>query len=469
LTILGVAGLALWVYYVKQQVPLLPGGRSKQPIATVISRFQQGDETQRTEAILGLRYDTADRAEFEQALPSLIEALGDESESVRNAAASLVGDLTFRFARKEKKAALDGHEPTIATLCIRTGEALTRLLDDPSPVLRAAAARGLGQLARCRGFDAPPPRLVACLDDEAEQVREAACEAMVEYGQGPEAIVPVALRRIPTESRAVRMAFTDVFWHVRLEPSVVSLLVEGMSNEDPDVCLSCVAAINHMGRGAESALPAILQFIRQELDRAHAADSDRGQDILGMASGAIGEIMPDTDPPPGTVELLCEVVKSASAMVQDPKLDGPHPTVAAARAVKQRKQFRQAEAVWSLGVLGRSAAPAVPLLLETFESAPAEDSDDLQGGLRALIAEALAEIGRETPDEDRIREALAKALKAAPQAQKLVIARALRSLGPKSERLVPELKQIPLPPDGARSRIRRVRYPRDRHGAPVRE
>ena len=44
---------------------------------------------------------------------------------------------------------------------------------------------------------------------------------------------------------------------------------------------------------------------------------------------------------------------------------------------------------------------------------------------------------------------------------------ALRSLGAKSDQLVPELARQPS--DGTRSRIRPVLYPRSRHGFPVRE
>ena len=78
----------------------------------------------------------------------------------------------------------------------------------------------------------------------------------------------------------------------------------------------------------------------------------------------------------------------------------------------------QAEAAWSLGILGRSAASAVPLLISTFEAAP--ESSDV---VREVIAEALAEISRGTPDEDRVLASLAKAWKTAPKTQKTVFAR----------------------------------------------
>src|SRR5206468_3767876 len=155
----------------------------------------------------------------------------------------------------------------------------------------------------------PPPQLVACLDDEAEDVRSTAAESLIWYRQGPELLVPVALRRLPSESPRVREAFTDVFWFVRLEPSVLPLLIEGLSSENAVVCLSCTAAINHMGRDARPALPAILTLIRKELETPHPPGAHSRPRIIAMASGAIGELSPDTAPLPGTVELLCEVLK----------------------------------------------------------------------------------------------------------------------------------------------------------------
>jgi hypothetical protein len=364
----------------------------------------------------------------------------DESEMVRDAAAFVVGDLIPHFVIRAPLAE----------------KALTALLDDSSPALRARAAKSLGSVAANGKLDAPSPRLVACLDDEAEYVRANAVEALIEYRKGPELIVPVALRRIPTESPAGRDAFTDIFWHVRLEPSVLPLLIDGLSSENTDVCLSCTAAINHMGREAGPALPAILACIRKELETPHPADAQNGEDIIGMAAGAIGEAMPDTGPPPGSVELLCEVVKRASEPAQGSGSGRAVAPVPSGKALMAREEMRVAEAAWSLGILGRSATSAVPLLLSTFEAAP-----EASGILREIIAESLAEITRGTPDEDRVAASLARAWKSAPEHQKTVIARALRRLGPKSQALVPEIRQ--LPPDQDSSQIRRVRYPRNRH------
>ncbi len=289
-------------------------------------------------------------------------------------------------------------------------------------------------------------------------VRSSAAEALFEYRKGPELIVPVALRRLPTEGKVARNAFTDLFWHVRLEPSVLPLLIEGLSSEDAEVRLVCAAAINHMGREARPALPAILTLLRKELETPHPPDSLAVHDrIMDMAAGAIGEVTSDGECPPGSVELLCEILRRRGEAIRGSaaaRPDSPGPSVKAL----QREEELPAKAVWCLGILGRSAAPAVPLLLSTFESARKVSN------LRGETAEALAEISRGTPDEDRVLAFLASAWETSPQEQKTAIARALRRLGPKAEQLVAGLRQWP--DDGRGSQIRRYRFPRSRRGFP---
>ncbi len=405
--------------------------RPRKPIAVIIGDIDRGDEARKAQAIF-LSSELTD-AELAQVFPHLLRAMKDELDGVRNAAATVVGDLSPRLSREA---------PVVEA-------ALTALLDDPSPALRARAARSLGSIAASGRLDAAPPRLVACLDDEEEFVRFSAVEALVEYRKGPETIVPVALRRLPAEAKvtlnrgvSAREAFTDVFWHVRLEPSVLPLLIGGLSSEDTEVRLVCAAAINHMGREARPALPAILTLLRQELDTPHPPDSLAVHDrIKDMAAGAIGEVTSDGECPPGSVELMCEILRSRAGAIREAAAARPDSPGASLKFDRPEEEL-PAKAVWCLGILGRSAAPAVPLLISTFESARQVSN------LRGLTAEALAEITRGTPDEDRVVACLARAWETSPQEQKPAIARALRRLTPKSEHLVAGLKQWSVERDG---------------------
>jgi HEAT repeat protein len=409
--------------------------RARKPIGVIVREIDQGDPSQKAQTISLLRYDLTGE-ELVLVFPHLLRALKDDSEMVRNAAATVLGDLSRHIS---------GEAPIAE-------EALSALLDDRSPALRATAAKSLGSIAASGRLEAPPPRLVACLDDENEQVRSRAAEALVAYRKGPELIVPVALRRLPTESPAARNTFRDLFWHVRLEPSVLPFLIAGLLSENTEVRLSCTAAINHMGPEARPALAAILSLLRKEIDTPRPNDSRDEQDrIIGMAAGAIGEITSDGECPPGSVEILCEILRRPGGEKREAdraRSDSPGPSTQAPGPQEECL----AEAIWSLGILGRPAVPAVPLLLSTFESARGSSN------LRGLTAEALAEITRGTPDEDRVLATLAKAWKTAPEGQKTAIARAIRRLGPKSEQRVEGLGEWPV--DAKGSQIRRVRYPR---------
>src|SRR5262249_23289074 len=162
-----------------------------------------------------LRYELTKPAEFKEVFPCLIKAMKDESKMVRDAAGPMLGYLISRF----------GQSPS------GIDETIVSLLDESSPAVRATGAGFLRTLAAMRRPGSPPPRLVACLDDDSETVRAAAAESLIEYGEGPELFLPVALRRLPTEGPTARGAFTRILWNIRFLPTALPLLIEALSNQ----------------------------------------------------------------------------------------------------------------------------------------------------------------------------------------------------------------------------------------------
>lgn len=533
--------------------------KPQKPLGDVVRAIREGDPFQRMLAIRDVGKERRGDAELAQIFPLLIEATKDDSDIVRDAAASVLGGFVVPFddARGSKKRDLT---PTLEARRRKAEEALAALLKaapptrgcdlqlmsgvaDPTGIptegknlvivadvdhvlhfrvfdgagkrivdsderrltdrglaiitlkkrienkwppheltksekdeliagitdvvdrtvtIRDSAVKSLALMARLSKLNDPPSELVACLDDESEQVRVDAVTALIQYAKGPELIVPVAIRRIPTETPKAHYEFDWLFWQVRLEPSILPVLIEGLSAEKPEIRLCCAAAINHMGRPASPALPAILKLLRAELDAAHDPSAKPRERLIGMAAGAIGEIGPDRDPSPESVRLLCEVLKLPSQTKTGSEPAGGGPASANASALDPYTDMRLAEAAWSLGILGRAASSSVPLLISTFEAPPTNSQH-----VRDVIAEALVEITRGTPDEDRVIAMLAKAWQATPPTERVVFARALRNLGPKSEQAVPDLKQFPR--DESRTNIRRVRYPRSQGEQLVRE
>jgi HEAT repeat protein len=420
--------------------------RAKKPIGVVIQEIEHGGEVQKAQSIALLPYELTDPADFAQVFPLLIRAIKGESEMVRNSALSVLGGLISQFGRNAPGA--NQRQPTTKAPDPRIEESLVGLLDDSSPTTRASAAGFLKTLAAIRRLQAPPPRLVACLDDESERVRAAAAESVIEYGQGPELFLPVALRRLPKEGPVAFGEYTRILWNIRFLPTALPLLIEGLSSENTLVCVSAATVINHMGLDAKPARPAVMALLRKELESPQPRNGPEGAsvDIIEQTSEALVQASPDGELLPGTIEILCEVLKRPNLV-------------------------QQQAAAWSLGVIGRPAAPAVPLLISAFDAYPNDPKNPRGYFDRGTIALSLAEITRGTPDADRVIASLAKAWKTAPPVLKTHLTQALRSLGPKSEQLVPELRQQPR--DNGPSRIRRGLSPRsfleeyrDRIGAP---
>lgn len=484
--------------------------RPRKPIDVVIREIEHGDEVTRTQTITLLFYDLRDRAEFARVFPHLVRATKDQSEMVRGAALSVLDHLIRELAGNAREL----NDRKLATMMpdAEVEETLAELLNEPTPALRARAAGLLRTLAAAWQLEFPPPRLVACLDDESEEVRAAAAESVIEFGQGPELFLPVALRRLPTESPIVRGAYTHILWNIRFPPTVLPLLIDGLSSDNALVCVSAATMINHMGLPGKPARPAVMALLRKELVTPHLSmdlrliawgdgsavptsgvslvivgaetngvlhfrifgptgnrvtDTDESKlpaqagaisalkkqlrplwpphalshaekalviagvtsiagqtqlnqqsfgavDIIEQTTEALMQCTPEGEPPlPGTFEILCEVLKRPNEMGQN-------------------------GVAWSLGLLGRSAAPAVPQLISTFEAAP-KNSEFFRG----RIALALAQISQGTADEDRVIESLAKAWPTVQSPLKTHLTAALRMLGPKAEKLVPELRKLP--------------------------
>lgn len=227
--------------------------RVRKPVGVIIQEIEHGDAVQRAQAIGSVCDELTGPAEFVQLVPALIGAMEDESKIVRDTATAALNKLILLYGQDGSATQLE--------------ESLVRLLDEPEPELRVQAAGLLRTLAALRKLDVPPPRLLECLDDDSGAVRAAAAASVIEYGQGPELFLPVALRRLPNESPVAWHEFTHILESIRFRPTVLSLLIEGLSSENSFVCVSAATALNHMGLDAGPARPAIMALLRRELKR----------------------------------------------------------------------------------------------------------------------------------------------------------------------------------------------------------
>jgi hypothetical protein len=480
------------------------GGNARRPIGDLIRRAEQGDDNARAVAVLQLRYEATDSDRFAQVTPVLLRSLRDGSQSVQDAAMSVLVDLIPRYGRYDASDRAPGASDGLE-------QSMVKLIEASRTELRVFAINQLGTLARMPGLEEPPARLFDCLDDDSEPVRAAAASSLVSYARGPERLLPVALRRLPDEGPLAAKALTHIFWSGRFPRSCVPMLTAALASDHWVVRVSAICALNHMGLDATTARDEVTALLRRELDHPRPAFEVRLVDRADPAQmpesgpnrvilsrdeqgrlhlrvfGPVGERLVDTDEnrladradilaalkrelsgvssarPPGEEE-QGRLIALVERLI-DRRLEGPSGVSAPVDVVEQACEalvqlspdgvllpgtveilcevlrrpypFRQQAAAWSLGYLGPAASRAVTRLLVTLDAAPKTERE-----LRERTVFALVAIVRGTPDEDRVIARLVEARRSAEDGDKTPFTRALLRLTPKSAQLVPELRGL---------------------------
>ncbi|WP_422929139.1 HEAT repeat domain-containing protein [Singulisphaera sp. PoT] len=437
LTIVAVSAFGSFV--VLHQSPEPAAESIEVPLTQLLDDLERGDVKQKRAAMRGLQLRSHSTVEFPEAVRALIRALKDDSEDVRADATSSLGALVD--IRSLEASAT--HEPPalVVSLSPEVEEALVPLLDAPSPKFRAAAAKSLEQLAVAARLDAPPPGLLdRYLSDDDTATRIAAANAFVEFGRGPELLLPVVLIRTDEDPEVVEAAAAAIE-RVRLLPSTVPQLTRGLAGDDARLCLMCASSLEHIGPAAESALTSLLALIRKEMIAPRVDENLIRRQILSVAMSAVAKIKPDGGPLGDEALLLvCNILKTAIEDDRDSyglsSLNYPGWSPVESDFHLASKWFwplQASVALQTLKELRRPSPAAVPTLLEIFDVRVAEAEL-----LRTDLAASLFVISRGTPHQGRADESLVKAWRNTNEA-KHKLANELRRLGPEAERLIPEI------------------------------
>ena len=430
------------------------------PLGGLLRKLAIGDAAQKRGAMQGLALRMHTALEFPQVVQALISVLqDDDTEDVQVAAAVSLGSLVDIRSLECSVT----HEPPalVVSLSPAVEQALVPLLDDPSPKIRAAALKSLGQLAAAARLDAPPQGVLEHYrDDPDDAVRIAAADALVEFGRGPEILLPVVLSRFEDEPKAVREASAAAIERIRLLPSTLPLLIEGFSSDDPRLSQMCAMSLGHIGHDAAPAVPALLALIRKEMDAPRIPQGISYGNVLGSALLLVGRIKPVDGP----------VADEASALILEILKRGLKSTRELGPGLTARSDHPQISPweYWSgqvmsasraLQDIGRPFPAAVPFLLEAFEM-PRNPGRSLYSG----IVGALYVTSRGTPDEARVNATLLAALRGK---EAYDVGTVLVHFGPEAERHFPDLKRLfanvkePPPP---RPFYRRWKYERPTPG-----
>jgi HEAT repeat protein len=403
----------------------------------------------------------------EEAMAALIATLGDEDAGVRATAAESMGVVIY-FSRDHPPAV-----PVASDLLTRRVEVATRvlvpLLSDRDPGVRAAAATGLGTIAK-RPVDplAPeltpeqlaalkhesnavrrqsakliysaadvklPPELVAGLEDESAAVRAAAARALAHFGPdlGPEIPALFAiLERDDTDVRRACAAALEAAWP---NPALIPTLVELLKSRDRWSSAYAAKLLGRIGPEAKETIPALIAVMNERFDPAQRDRSDASLATLQSywALRALGQIGPCPEGIAALVDLISpEKVEPALAYVQ--KLREHDKRAPALRKVGKAEPpmvddpvvgaelSRITEAVQALGEIGPPAAAAVPALISLFNKSVEADWSLSQIALPAAL-------GRIAPNSPAAPDAVAALIRVLDAQDYIIRSGAVEALG----------------------------------------
>jgi len=212
------------------------------------------------------------------AVPALIQALGDGDSRVRSAACGALGAIGDLQAVPALIQALgDWYSDVRGAACAALGAigdphavpALIQALGDRDKVVREAACGALGAI----GDPHAVPALIQALGDGDRDVREAACEALVKIGKP---VVPALIQALGDGDRYVRSAACEALGRIG-DPHAVPALIQALGDGDRYVRSAACEALGRIGD--PHAVPAFIQAL-----------GDGDWDVRKAACGALGRI-----------------------------------------------------------------------------------------------------------------------------------------------------------------------------------
>lgn len=251
-------------------------------------------------------------------IPALVDALDDADSSVRLAAVLGLSDFPGREAVRALAEALRARHALVRdcaarALACRSLPTLRAALHDPDPVVRAAAAHGVGYYARDR---VSIPRLAELLGDANADVRAMAVRALAWVARRHREALPPLTAALQHPDEHVRVAAAH--WLGRVgNPLACEALVAALSDPSRAVVLEAIRALGSLdpsvpggriGVGDARAIPALLSHLE-------GPDAD----LRLAAAEALAHVLavgPPGEHDPRTLPLLAQALTDQDARVR---------------------------------------------------------------------------------------------------------------------------------------------------------
>jgi HEAT repeat protein len=415
------------------------------------------------------------KIDAEEAMAALFATLGDEDATVRATAADSIGVVVYLLrhhaATVPVASGLLKRQIDVAT------RALVRVLSDRDSGVRAAAATGLGTMAKSPipGPPTPkqlaalkdesnavrrqaakllygspdvklPPELTAALKDESAEVRAAAARALARFGPdlGPE--IPALFAMLERDETDVQSACREALEATWPSPAFVPALVEHLRSGDRWGRAYAAKLSGRIGAEAKEMIPALIAVLNErfDLDQRDPSDAVVSPGFPAFcAARALGQMGPSREAIAALVDVITpeklEHVKASSRR----RAEQDEGALALRRLGKIRPptdpvlsgEFaRIAVAVQSLGEIGSPAAAAVPALITAYNNGWSLS--------QMAIPVALGRIAPNSPAAPEAVAALIRGLDARDHFDRLGAVEALGQFGADAAAAIPKLQAL---------------------------
>jgi HEAT repeat protein len=357
--------------------------------------IRRGSVAERRRAASDLRVITED-TDVPGVIDALVGAMEDADADVRSTALESLGMVASEVrGRPARTSAEQEATEQRVEIALRT---LTGGFSDPDPTVRASAAWGLGWFGKRAGLD-PPPELFAALGDESAHVRQAALKALDAVQPTP-AVVPSLIGLLKSRDRQVRFQAAELLGRVGPEaesavPALLETLKEPLDMDERKRNRSfawewdpACAAAKALGRVAssEEVISRLAQMLSSDIDERIGFAAEGLGNMGPRADAALPALIAAYDKVLGSERHQIDQIARSKALARIAPKSGSAPAAVAilARALDSQDWQVRVGAALSLRSFGADAAVAIPRLSALKQDPVPEIRDAATAALAAI-------------------------------------------------------------------------------------
>jgi HEAT repeat protein len=309
-----------------------------------------------------------------EAISLLADALADQNEYARTAAAVYLGSVgpeakpavpaLIRVLSDRRFTVRGGSATALGKIGAEAKDAIPAILHAPGPAGPGATTFAIPAAAI---GPAAVPALIEGLGDPDDGPRWTAAEALGRIGPRAQAAVPALTRMSTSANLTDRVIAATALWRIARDNRVVPLLVEAArpaDGRDLGNRYAALDALAEIGPAAAEAVPALIKQLAVENDiNAYKVVDALGK--IGPAAGAAIEPLERISAHSQNESLRMSANLALWRMTKGEKGLG-----ALIKELKDGDNMAKDSALMTLGQIGREAAPAVPTIAELLRNNP---------------------------------------------------------------------------------------------------